>query len=183
MSATGIPDRQRFRQVLAEIAEKARTTLPECNGRVDSAVKIVLSNDIDYTSENGSAVVNSCSDPQRVYHIQGNQCDCRDYAQAPRHYCKHRLALALLIRVHEVLKAEAPQEDLKDSTDPLPEAPSSVNFRAIVGQFEMQFTLRDANEAHLLERLRTLLKRADIKPLPPKPAPRAAGQQWKKRYN
>jgi hypothetical protein len=132
--ATLTPDRRRFRVVLAEMAEKARATLPECNGRVDSAVKIVLAGDIDYTGGSGSAVVHSCSDPQRVYHIQGTHCDCLDYAAAPRHYCKHRLPLALLIRVHAVLESEAPpafqatgQE--VETSQPLPEAPSSVNLK------------------------------------------------------
>src|SRR6516225_9811593 len=103
------PDRQRFRQVLAEMAEKARTTLPESNGRVDGAVKILLAGDIEYHPNDGSALVHSCTDPTRVYHIKGHVCDCRDFEHAPRHYCKHRLALALLIRIHEVLASEAPQ--------------------------------------------------------------------------
>ena len=91
MSATVTPNRQRFRAVLAEMAAKARTTLPECNGRVDSAMKLVLTDDIEYHREDGSALVNSCTDPQRVYHIKGNVCDCRDFEYAPRHYCKHRV--------------------------------------------------------------------------------------------
>ena len=34
--------RQAWCQAVAEIADKARAKLPECSGRVDSAVKIVL---------------------------------------------------------------------------------------------------------------------------------------------
>jgi hypothetical protein len=41
------PARQAFRAAVAEIAEKAKATLPECNGRVDSAVKIVLAGDVE----------------------------------------------------------------------------------------------------------------------------------------
>jgi hypothetical protein len=182
MSApTFAPDRQHFRQVLAEMAEKAKAKLPESNGRVDSGVKIVLADDIDYNHDAGSAVINSCSDPQRVYHVKGTVCDCRDFEHAPRHYCKHRLALALLIRVHEVLKAEAPPEGLKPATDSLPEAASSVNVRVLVQGHECQITLRDHDEGALLQRLQAVLARKDVQPLPSKPAPRAAGQQWKRR--
>src|SRR5438309_4107166 len=39
--------RQAWREAVAEIAEKAKAPLPECNGRVDSAVKIVLAGDVE----------------------------------------------------------------------------------------------------------------------------------------
>ena len=42
------PARTAWRQAVAEIAEKAKVTLPECHGRVDSAVKIVLAGDVEY---------------------------------------------------------------------------------------------------------------------------------------
>jgi len=38
----GNPARAAWREAVQEVAEKAKATLPECNGRVDSAVKIVL---------------------------------------------------------------------------------------------------------------------------------------------
>ena len=34
--------RKAWREAVAEVADKARAKLPECSGRVDSAVKIVL---------------------------------------------------------------------------------------------------------------------------------------------
>src|SRR5215831_6274488 len=40
------PARTAFREAVAEIAEKAKITLPDCNGRVDAAVKIVLAGDV-----------------------------------------------------------------------------------------------------------------------------------------
>jgi hypothetical protein len=60
---------------------------------------------------------------------------------------------------------------------PLPEAPVSINLRAMMGGFEVQITLRDHDESALLTRLGALLKRPDIRPVP-KPAPRPGG--WKK---
>ena len=36
------PARKTWREAVAEIAEKAKTSLPESNGRVEGAVKIVL---------------------------------------------------------------------------------------------------------------------------------------------
>jgi hypothetical protein len=45
------PARQVWRQAVAEIADKARAKLPECSGRVDSAVKIVLAGDVELLAD------------------------------------------------------------------------------------------------------------------------------------
>ena len=47
-------DRQAFRAALHVVAEKAREKLPECNGRVDKAVALVLSGDVTLQAD-GSA--------------------------------------------------------------------------------------------------------------------------------
>ncbi len=54
------PARAAWRQAVAEIAAKAKETLPECNGRVDSAVKIVRAGDVELL-EGGKAKVASQS--------------------------------------------------------------------------------------------------------------------------
>ena len=47
----------------------------------------------------------------------------------------------------------------------------------MVGNFDVQLTLRDETEAALLDRLQVLLKRQDIRPLPT-PVPRSG--HWKR---
>jgi hypothetical protein len=64
------------------------------------------------------------------------------------------------------------------ASQPLPEAPASVNFRAMLRGFEVQITLRDQAESALLVRLDALLKRQDLRPIP-KPAPKTG--TWKGR--
>jgi hypothetical protein len=66
------------------------------------------------------------------------------------------------------------------ATGTLPEAPASVNFKAMLGGFETQITLRDTDESRLLARLQALLNDRRIQPVP-KPAPRSGGQPWKQR--
>jgi hypothetical protein len=61
---------------------------------------------------------------------------------------------------------------------PLPEARASLNFKAMIGGYEVQMTLRDDTEGAILARLQVLLKRPDIRPVP-KPAPRSGS--WKQR--
>jgi hypothetical protein len=82
--------RQAWREAVAEIAEKARAKLPECSGRVDSAVKIVLAGDVELMPD-GTARVASQSSSSTTYHIVNGHCDCRDYEKAPHQFCKHRV--------------------------------------------------------------------------------------------
>jgi hypothetical protein len=182
-----VPNRQHFRDTLAAVAAKARQVLPQAvNGRLESAVKLVLLDEITVLDD-GRIAVGSCSDPAKQYLLEGTRCDCKDYEHAPDHWCKHRIAAGLHKRVKEMLKAEAPQTAEVDShyanQPPLPEAPSSINFQAQIGAFQVQITLRDSDEARLLARLDTLLKNGKVQPLP-KPAPRqkAAYRPQQDRY-
>jgi hypothetical protein len=59
--------RAAWREAIQEIAEKAKATLPECDGRVDRAVAIVLNHDAELL-EDGKAKVASQSNSTVVYH-------------------------------------------------------------------------------------------------------------------
>jgi hypothetical protein len=82
------PARTAFREAVAEIAEKAKETLPDCIGRVDSAVKIVLNGDVELLQD-GTARVASQSHGTTKYFIVNGECECKDYPKAPSHWCKH----------------------------------------------------------------------------------------------
>src|SRR5215470_12397488 len=102
------PTRQIWRDAVAEIAEKAKQTLPECNGRVDSAVKIVLNGDVELLPD-GKAKVASQSHGTTLYHIVNGECECKDYPKAPSHWCKHRIAAGLAKRARTLTKAKLEQ--------------------------------------------------------------------------
>ena len=120
--------RQGWRAAVAEIAEKAKAKLPECSGRVESAVKIVLAGDVALLAD-GTARVASQSNGTTAYNIVNGHCDCKDFAKAPHGFCKHRLSAAIARRAQELVKAkvadtngkaEAPSQPAP--TVPLPEA-------------------------------------------------------------
>src|SRR5919201_301501 len=98
--------RQAWRQAVAEIAEKAKAKLPECAGRVESAVKIVLAGDVELLAD-GTAKVASQSNGTTAYHVVNGHCDCKDFAKAPHGLCKHRLSAAIARRAQELVKAQA----------------------------------------------------------------------------
>src|SRR5918912_482563 len=102
--------RQAWRQAVAEIAAKAHEKLPECAGRIDSAVKIVLAGDVELLGD-GTARVASQSSGTVNCHIVNGHCDCRDYEKAPHNFCKHRLSAAIARRAQELVKARVAQPD------------------------------------------------------------------------
>jgi hypothetical protein len=96
--------RAAWREAVAAIAAKAHDKLPECNGRVDSAVKIVLAGDVELLAD-GTARVASQSNGTTTYHIINGHCDCKDFAKAPHGFCKHRLSAAIARRAQELTRA------------------------------------------------------------------------------
>src|SRR2546426_4248863 len=97
--------RRAWRAAVAEIAERAKQTLPECNGRVDSAVKIVLAGDVELLAD-GKAKVASQSNGSTAYHIVNGECTCKDFPKAPQGFCKHRLAYGIHKRAFALAKTK-----------------------------------------------------------------------------
>src|SRR5712691_8960224 len=102
------PARTTFREAVAEISEKAKITLPDCVGRVDSAVKIVLNGDVELLSD-GTAKVASQSNGTTKYFIVNGECECKDYPKAPSFWCKHRIAAGLTKRASSLAKTKLDQ--------------------------------------------------------------------------
>src|SRR2546426_9689789 len=102
------PARQAWREAVAEIADKAKAKLPECSGRIDSAVKIVLAGDVELQAD-GTARVASQSNGSTAYHVVNGHCDCKDFAKAPHNFCKHRLSAAIVRRAQELAKQRLEQ--------------------------------------------------------------------------
>jgi hypothetical protein len=114
----GNPARAAWREAVAEIAEKAKQTLPECNGRVESAVKIVLAGDVELL-EGGKAKVASQSNGTTAYFVVNGACECKDFPRAPSGWCKHRIAAGMQKRAHALAKAKL------NGTPPDDEAPAA----------------------------------------------------------
>jgi hypothetical protein len=176
--------RHTFRQIVVEVAAKAKARLPQAvNGRVESAARLVLVHDVT-PQDDGSILVGSSSDPLKTYRLVGTACECQDFTrgQAPDGWCQHRIAAGIHKRVFEMRSQEpeapvdaAPEAGgisaycgtTPDNSAPLPEAPASVNVRLLIDGRDCQLTLRDTSETRLLARLQTVLAQY---PVPQTPA-------------
>src|SRR5712691_5772061 len=133
--------RQAWRAAVAAIAVKAKQTLPDCAGRVESAVKIVLAGDVELLAD-GKAQVASQSNGTTQYFVVNGTCECKDFPKAPSGWCKHRIAAGMQKRAVALMQrtrtagtngqVEAPAAPApapaEPPTPPLPEAPVSITL-------------------------------------------------------
>ena len=134
--------RQQFREVLAGLAAKTLTRMPSLNGRTEKACKLVLQGDVTL-HDDGTATVNSLTDPALVYRVVHRACDCKDYDHAPEHLCCHRLSVGFLRKVQELLPpAPESSPEVHPVSTPLPEAPVSITLKATLHGHEVLVTLR-----------------------------------------
>jgi hypothetical protein len=123
MAPTLTPDRQTFRALVADVAARAKARLPEAvNGRIESAVKLVLVQDVT-PQDDGSILVGSSSDPLKTYRLVGPTCECQDFTrgQAPGGWCQHCIAAGIQKRVGELLAAQEPAPVLPEGLEPWPD--------------------------------------------------------------
>lgn len=157
--------RTHFRQAVAEAAARAKATLPQAvNGRIEKAVQMVLAGDLELLAD-GRAVVGSQSDAS-LHYVVGDKCECRDSDRPELEgWCKHRIAVAIQKRAASLMRQQ-PGAHPGTGRPPLPEAPASANCYVTLAGRQVQLTLRDQDEARLLQRLEALLTRfpAEEKP-------------------
>src|SRR5262245_40146454 len=106
-----LTDRMTFRALVADVAAKAKAKLPECNGRVEKAVALVLAGDV-FFQDNGQVLVGSASDALSTHRVAGTSCSCEDsqYHRAP--YCKHVLAVMIQTRVGQLMSSQPEPEEV-----------------------------------------------------------------------
>ena len=98
--------RQAFRAAVEQVAVRAKATLPECNGRVEKAVQIVLAGDVDLLPDGHARVASQCQG-STVYHLVNGTCDCPDFPRAPSSWCKHRIAAGIQRRAMQAVQTQA----------------------------------------------------------------------------
>jgi len=159
------PARVAFRNAVSDIALKAKATLPDCHGRVDSAVKLVLAGDVELLAD-GKTKVASQSNGTTAYHLVNGSCDCKDFPKAPSGWCKHRIAAGLhkraVAQAHAPANGQVAPASPPTPAQPLPEAPASVNCHVTIAGRQVQVTLRGSDEVQVMERLTRLLERYPV---------------------
>src|SRR5947209_12726215 len=96
------PAQPLFREAVIDIAERAKGVLPECHDRIERAVQLLLSGEVQALLD-GTVQVRDPEQEGAIYHVQ-DTCPCPESAQAPRGWCAHRLAGAIAKRASALVK-------------------------------------------------------------------------------
>jgi len=160
--------RQAFRAAVDQVAARAKATLPECHGRVDKAVQIVLAGDVELLADGHARVASQCQGNTQ-YRIVNGTCDCPDFARVPSSWCKHRIAAGIQRRALQAVQvaptsSTVPTQPAVTHHSALPKAPASANCHVMIAGRQVQVTLRDTDETRLLERLTALLAQYPVAP-------------------
>ncbi len=175
--------RQAWRAAVAEIAVKAKQTLPDCAGRVESAVKIVLAGDVELLAD-GKAKVASQSNGTTQYFVVNGTCECKDFPKATSGWCKHRIAAGMQKRATALMQRTLAQpngasHDQPETptpptpvpaevlTPPLPEAPVSITLKGLIHGQEVMVTLRGVDFASVQAQVEAASQWLDAKGRPP----------------
>jgi len=92
-----------FREALVEVAERAKSVLPECHDRIEQAVQLLLASEVQWRPD-GTVQVRDRAQEDGVPGLQ-ETCACPESAEAPRGWCVHRLASAIARRTTPLVKA------------------------------------------------------------------------------
>ena len=105
---------------LREFVETASRDNPHLTSRLEKAAFLVLLRPIVALEDSRYQV--GAEDGLRNYAIQNGHCECTDYLRhGPGHSCKHRLALAIYLRLQQPALPAPPSG--------LPPAPPEGNFQ------------------------------------------------------
>jgi len=154
-----------FLQVLRSEVARMQSLHPDREGELARAHALILHGQVLPSADDPQTGEVLSSDAQTTYTVNGT-CSC----QAGQHGkgCKHMQAWKLYQYIAGKVEAQP-------ASPPLPEAPASVNLRVTIGGREVQWTLRDADEARLATRLEALLARYPVVQPPAQAASTAEG--------
>ena len=95
---------QKFRCAISQATEAARRRFPHSNDRIERAFELVHAAKVVLHPATKTATVTS-SDGAKAYTVHG-VCECPDAStKAPEGYCKHHLAVLILKKALEIMKA------------------------------------------------------------------------------
>jgi len=96
-------------QELRELIHKASRDNPHLTSRLEKAAFLVLLRRIDTLGEHHYRV--GSEDGLKSYSVVNGHCQCSDYLRhGPGHPCKHRLAIALYLRLYKPDSIRCPLE-------------------------------------------------------------------------
>ena len=159
-----------FLQMLKQEVGRMQIMHPEREGELARACALIWHGMVLPSADDPATGKVLSSDGVKHYTVNGTcSCQAGDHGKP----CKHLHAWRLYRYIEKKLDAQSTTEPA--TTPALPEAPASVNVRLQIAGRDVQWTLRDSDEAHLAARLEALLARY---PVQAAHSPQEAREGW-----
>jgi len=161
-----------FLDTLRVEVARMQVTHPEREGELARAHALIMLGMVLPSAEDPATGAVLSSDLQQTYSVNGS-CSC----QAGQHGrdCKHQHAWKL----YQYIARKVEERTAPPEPEPLPalgEAPASANVRVTIAGREVQVTLRDTDEARLLQSLQAVLAQYPVPASPAVPQGQPQGQ-------
>ena len=121
------PARKAFREAVEAVADKARTAVPDLNGRTEKAVQLILQGDLSIAPDGQGKIASQSNGTVEYLVGKGDSCSCKDHPKAPKHLCKHVLAYHIFTRATALAKQKLEAAlDGAQAAAPEPTSPVAV---------------------------------------------------------
>ena len=107
-----------FREAVVEVAEQAKSVLPECHDRIEQAVQLLFSGEVQWLPD-GTVQMRDAEQEGALSNVQ-ETCSCPENTQTPRGWCAHRLVGALAKRTAPLVKARLAALSAPSQPEPPP---------------------------------------------------------------
>lgn len=114
---------QLYREAVLEVAARAKSVLPECRARIEQAVMLLLSPEVQWLAD-GTVQVRP-QEPGGEAPSLRESCTCPESTRVPRGWCAHRLAAAIARRTASLVQARQAAQPSAPPAEPGPEATSA----------------------------------------------------------
>ena len=107
-----------FREAVVEVAEQAKSVLPECHDRIEQAVQLLCSGEVQWLPD-GTVQMRDAEQEGAFSHVQ-ETCSCPESTQTPRGWCVHRLVGAIAKRTAPLVQARLAALSAPSQPEPPP---------------------------------------------------------------
>jgi hypothetical protein len=107
-----------FREAVVEVAEQAKSVLPACHDRIEQAVQLLCSGEVQWLPD-GTVQMRDAEQEGAFSHVQ-ETCPCPESTQAPRGWCVHRLVGAIAKRTAPLVQARLAALSAPSQPEPPP---------------------------------------------------------------
>jgi hypothetical protein len=140
------PVRTAFREAVEAVADKARTAVPDLNGRTEKAVQIVLNGDVSIAPDGQGRIASQSNGSVEYLVGKGEFCICKTNTKSSNGLCKHVLSYHIYTRARALAreKLEALEAEASKLEPVIPPVEAPIESELVTPSVELPTQLEQA---------------------------------------